>query len=267
VMPDLGTRVFAIRTLDRILHEAWSEPEGLAHVVAYAGGEAGPRIPGVLDDYALMVHACLDAWEQTLEMRYYDAAVMLAARMQRDFYDATGGGFFDTATGSDATGALAARRKPLQDTPTPAGNPTAAAALLRLEELSGDAKLREVAEDTLEAFAGIVEHFGLSAGSYGLALERLLATPQQIVVVGNDDEAARMEAAAREGFAVNKTVLRVPRAVLQSGSLPPVPQSTLTQLPGLQNTESFAVVCQGTQCLPPVRSVAELQAALARQST
>jgi hypothetical protein len=268
VMPDLdtrlGTRDFAIRTLDRILREAWSEQEGLAHVVAYAGGESGPRVPGVLDDYALMVHACLDAWGLTLEMRYYDAAVMLAARMQRDFYDAPGGGFFDTATGSDVTGALVARRKPLQDTPTPAGNPTAAAALLRLEELSGDTKLREIAEDTLEAFAGIVEHFGLFAGSYGLALERLLATPQQIVIVGDDDEAARMEAAAREGFAVNKTVLRVPRAVLESGSLPPVLRSTITQLPGLQNAESFAVVCQGTQCLPPVRSVAELQTALAR---
>ena len=34
-------------------------------------------------------------------------------------------------------GALTARRKPLQDSPTPAGNPTAAAALLRLEALSG----------------------------------------------------------------------------------------------------------------------------------
>ena len=74
-------------------------------------------------------------------------------------------------------GALTARRKPLQDSPTPAGNPTAAAALLRLEALSGKATYREIAEDTLESFAGIVEHFGLYAGSYGLAAERLLAGP------------------------------------------------------------------------------------------
>ena len=46
-------------------------------------------------------------------------------------------------------GALAARRKPLQDSPTPAGNPTAASALLRLEALSGRAEYREIAEDTL----------------------------------------------------------------------------------------------------------------------
>ena len=40
-------------------------------------------------------------------------------------------------TGDSPLGALAARRKPLQDSPTPAGNPTAASALLRLEALSG----------------------------------------------------------------------------------------------------------------------------------
>ena len=217
----------------------------------------------MLDDYALLVHACLDAWERTLEPHYYQAAERLAARIQRDFYDATGGGFFDTATVADAIGALTTRRKPLQDTPTPAGNPTAAAALLRLEALNGDAKLREVAEDTLEAFGGVVEHFGLYAGSYGLALERLLRPPQQIVVVGGDDLADALEAAAREGYTVNKTVLRTTAAVLGERSLPPVLQATLTQLPQLQDKASFAVVCQGTQCLPPVRTVEELRAALA----
>ena len=269
VLKSADTRDFAIQTLDRILREAWSEQEGLAHVVAYAEGEGGPRIPAVLDDYALLVHACLDAWERTLELRYYDAAGMLAARMQRDFYDATGGGFFDTATDPDAIGALTARRKPLQDTPTPAGNPTAAAALLRLEALNGDATLREVAEDTLEAFAGIVEHFGLYAGSYGLALELLLTPPQQVVIVGEDELADAMEAAAREGYSINKTVLRAPAAVLRKGALPPILKETLTQLPQLQQLAqlqekaSFAVVCQGTHCLPAVHSVAELQSAMA----
>jgi hypothetical protein len=192
--------------------------------------------------------------------------------MQRDFYDATGGGFFDAAADPDAIGALTARRKPLQDTPTPAGNPTAAAALLRLEALNGDAKLREVAEDTLEAFAGIVEHFGLYAGSYGLALERLLTPPQQIVIVGEDDLADAMEAAAREGYSVNKTVLRAPAAVLREGALPPMLKETLTKLPQLQQKAqlqekgSFAVVCQGTHCLPAVRTVAELQSAMTTQN-
>ena len=265
VLQVAGTRDFATKTLDRVLNEAWSEQDGLAHVVAYAEAEGGPRIPGVLDDYALLVHACLDAWERTFELRYYQAAGLVAARMQRDFYDATGGGFFDTAADPKAIGALSARRKPLQDTPTPAGNPTAAAALLRLEALNGDAKLREVAEDTLEAFAGVVEHFGIYAGSYGLALERLLTAPQQVVIVGEDDLADALEAAAREGYSVNKTVLRVPATILREGALPPILKETLTELPQLQEKASFAVVCQGTHCLPPVHTVAELQSAMTAQ--
>jgi hypothetical protein len=265
VLQVAGTRDFATKTLDRVLNEAWSEQDGLAHVVAYAEGEGGPRIPGVLDDYALLVHACLDAWERTLELRYYQAAGLVAARMQRDFYDATGGGFFDTAADPKAIGALSARRKPLQDTPTPAGNPTAAAALLRLEGLNGDAKLHEVAEDTLEAFAGVVEHFGIYAGSYGLALERLLTAPQQVVIVGQDDLADALEAAAREGYSVNKTVLRVPATILREGALPPILRDTLTKLPQLQEKASFAVVCQGTHCMPPVHTVVELQSAMKTQ--
>src|ERR1700760_4822369 len=266
VLQVVGTREFAIRTLDRILTEAWSELDGLAHVVAYEAGEGGPCIPGVLDDYALLVHACLDAWERTLELRYYHAAEMLAARMVRDFYDATGGGFFDTAAQPDAIRAPSARRKPLQDTPTPAGNPTGAAALVRLEALNGDPKLREIAEDTLEAFAGIAEHFGLYAGSYGLALERLLTPSQQVVVVGEDDLADELESEARVGYAVNKTVLRTSAEVLRAGTLPPLLRETLTQLPQLQERASFVVLCQGTHCLPPMRTVAELRTAMATKN-
>jgi uncharacterized protein YyaL (SSP411 family) len=262
VMKTPGTAAFALKTLDRILHEAWSERSGLAHVVCY-GDEAAPSpMPAVLDDYALLAGACLDAWESTLEMRYYEAAEALAARMQRDFYDPEGGGFFDTAPSPDAIGALAARRKPLQDTPTPAGNPVAADVLLRLEALNGNAALRERAEDTLEAFAGIVEHFGMFAGSYGIALERLLRAPLQVVVVGEDDLAEELEAAAREGYMVHRSVLRTTAARLQTGPLPLLLAETLPQLPQLREKGSFAVVCRGTACLPPVSTPEELRAAL-----
>src|ERR1039458_3280919 len=104
--------------------------------------------------------------------RHYHAAVKLADAMISRFYDQAAGAFYDTSApqgGVVPLGALGARRKPLQDSPTPAGNPTAVSALLRLEPLSGPQQYREIAEDTLGSFAGIVEHFGLSAGSYGLA--------------------------------------------------------------------------------------------------
>ena len=181
-------REFALRTLDRLLEEAWGGRSSLNHVIAYPDGLA-PRqsVPGTLDDYAFTVHACIDAWLASGEMKYYRAAVKLADSMIEQFHDASAGGFFDISAPLNdepaeiPLGALVARRKPQQDSPTPAGNPTAATALLRLEALSGRADYRKIAEATLESFAGIVEHFGLYAGSYGLAAERLLLDPVQVV--------------------------------------------------------------------------------------
>jgi uncharacterized protein YyaL (SSP411 family) len=147
---------------------------------------------------------------------------------------------------------LTARRKPLQDSPTPAGNPTAAAALLRLEALSGHKEYREIAEDTLACFTGIVEHFGLYAGSYGLAAERLLLDPVQIVIVGEGDDAARLEATAVAGFAVNKTVIRIAPARLVPGGIPEALEETLLQVPQPAASDAWALVCRGRTCLPPV---------------
>jgi uncharacterized protein YyaL (SSP411 family) len=171
------------------------------------------------------------------------------------FYDATNGGFFDTAQNSFAAaplGVLAARRKPLQDSPTPAGNSLAAILLVRLSELNGSNGLREKAEDTLEAFAGVAEQFGLYAGAYGLALQRYLLPPVQVCIIGDDEEARRLAVIAMARYAVNKIVLRFPRSAVEAHALPPSLAETLPQLPELRDSRSFAVVCSGTSCQPPV---------------
>jgi hypothetical protein len=246
-LPETGA--FGLRTLDRLLREGLHAERGLAHVISYSGSGETKWVPGMLEDYAFLTHACLDGWLATGAMKYYQAALDLAERMVAGFYDSTGGGFFDAAArGPELLGVLAARRKPLQDSPTPAGNPAAAAALLRLEALNGRADLREKAEDTLEAFAGVVSHFGLYAGTYGLALERLLLPPVQVVVIGEDAAADELEAAAMVGYAVNKSVIRLTGSP-GADSLPPLLAETL---PHLKRERSVAVVCKGTSCLPPV---------------
>ena len=159
-------------------------------------------------------------------------------------------------------GALTARRKPLQDSPTPAGNPTAAAALVRLEALSGKQEYVNIAEDTLDCFAGIVEHFGLYAGSYGLALERLLADPVQVVIVGSGADAERLEATAVAGYAVNKSVIRIDPARLAAGGLPEALAETVLQVPA--QTGAWVLVCKGRTCLPPVTDADALLKALSQ---
>ena len=255
---------FALLSLDRILQATWKPGGELTRVAATAEGSAPARpIAGTLDDYAMLGTACLDAWESTAEMRYYETAEAIADVMVKKFYDPTGGGFFDTSLSPSDTkpsplGVLSARRKPLQDSPTPAGNPTATALLLRLEAYNGRADWREKAQDTLEAFAGVVEHFGLYAGAYGLALQRHLLPPVQVCVVGEDAAADVLFAAAMTRYAVNKTVLRIPRAALAARALPPVLAATLPHLPELKNSASLAVVCAGASCHPPVQSAEAL---------
>ena len=255
---------FALKSLDRIIAEGWSATAGLAHVIAYPQGQpARERIAGVLDDYAFTISACLDAWEATGDLKYYRSALAMGESMIERFYDATGGAFFDAESSPQALGALGARRKPLQDTPTPAGNPAASSALLRLYELSGHQDFRDKAEDTLENFAGIVEHFGLYAGTYGAALERLLLPPTQVVIIGRGDSALHLEAAANTGYALNKSVIRLKSEQIARESLPPVLAETLPALSGIRSGDTaIAIVCRGNTCLPPVRDPDELSLAL-----
>ncbi len=258
-------RAFALRTLDRLLAEAWDGKADLHHVIAYPEGLAPAEpIPATLDDYAFTIHACIDGWLAGADMRYYNAAVTLADAMIARFYDRTAGAFFDSAIAEGAVplGALSTRRKPLQDSPTPAGNPTAASALLRLEALSSRAVYREIAEDTLDSFAGIVEHFGLYAGSYGLAVERLLSDPMQIVIVGEGREADLLEATAVSGFDLNKTVIRLAPSQLAADNLPPALAETILQAPAPQGAAAWALVCRGRTCLPPIADADTLLNAL-----
>jgi uncharacterized protein YyaL (SSP411 family) len=261
-----GACAFALLTLTRLLDEAWDGAQMLCHVIAYGDGTApNQKVQGTLDDYAFMVHACVDGWLANGEMKFYRAAKLLADAMIARFYDRTASAFYDSAApepGNAALGALSARRKPLQDSPTPAGNPTAVSALLRLEALSGRADYREIAEDTLESFAGIVEHFGLYAGSYGLALERLLLDPVQVVVVGSGPEADRLETTAVAGFAVNKTVIRISPERLKPGGIPEALEETVLQVPRPVDAEAWALICRGRTCLPPITDAETLLAAL-----
>ena len=281
VLDEPKARAFALKSLDRVLGAAWGGREsGLAHGVAYgeqmqeAGSSASLRndklsVAGGLDDYVFLGHAALDAWEATGEMRYYEVAAELMESALRRFYDPVGGGFFDTeaaAEGERRLGALVTRRKPLQDSPTPAGNPVAAMLLQRLQALNGSAEYAAKAQETLETFAGVVEHFGLYASAYALALERMVTPQVQVCVIGDDAAARGLEAAAEARYAANKSVVRLKREQFgkqQPALLPPALEQTLLHLPRVQG--SFALVCSGHSCQTPVGTVKELEAVLTRR--
>jgi uncharacterized protein YyaL (SSP411 family) len=269
---------FALRSLDRILAEAWKASaeagEGaratqsgrLLHVVAYSDPKAQHReVSGLLDDYAATTLACLDAYEATADFSYFKFAQAIGEAMIARFFDATGGGFFDAEPAAEGTslGVLGTRRKPLQDSPTPAGNPMAAIALLRLHHYTGDAEYRDKAEQTLEAFAGIAEQFGIFAATYGIAVVHFLENPVQVVVIGDDEaDGAALSDVAAADFGFNKSVLRLTTSQVAAENLPPALAETIPNLPQLKSGKAFAVLCSGFTCQPPITEPQELLKAL-----
>ncbi|HKW76047.1 MAG TPA: thioredoxin domain-containing protein [Terriglobales bacterium] len=259
---------FALRSLDRILSSAWNERSGMQHVVAYSDPQAARRqVPGALEDYALTAIACLDAYESSADLTYYEFAHKIAEVMIARFHDGNEGGFFDIPTGPDVgdgirLGALAARRKPLQDSPTPAGNPAAVIALIRLHAYSNEAKYLELAEEALQSFAGIAEQYGMFASTYGIALDMFLRPHTQVVIAGSDELAERLKAAAVRPLSFHKSVLHLPQGELVPQMLPPVLAQTIPKLPAIKEGKTVAVLCSEFACRPPIANVDELERAL-----
>jgi uncharacterized protein YyaL (SSP411 family) len=247
---------FALKTLDRILTEGWRDKQGFAHRLG------GPDSAGLLDDQVFTAAALLDAFEMTLEPRYYNAAEQTMALVLEKFGDAENGGFFDRAKDASPLPGLDVRRKPLQDSPTPAASAHAVTALLRLHALGGRSIYYDFARQTLEAFANVAGQFGLFAASYGLAASLFSRHPIQTVITGErgDPLADKLEAAAHGVFRFGKTVLRVTPEHLASGALPGALRETL---PGLDAVRPQALVCSGTSCLPLINDPENLANALA----
>ena len=247
-------RAFALKTLDRMLKEVWSETRGFGHRIG------GPALEGSLDDQVFSVLALLDAYETTLDPRYFIAAQKTMDLAIARYGDAEGGGFFDRSSDAAPMGGLDVRRKPFQDSPTPSANSVAAIALIRMHAFTGDDRYRAFAQKTLEAFAGIAPQYGLFAATYGLAATLFAHHPLQVIITGpaNNPVAQALEAGAHRVYRFGKSVLRV---------TPETPQLHLAgalkdTLPHLPADKPLAVVCSGNTCLPPTSDPAHLIALL-----
>jgi len=245
---------FALKTLGRMLREAWSEEQGFAHRIG------GPVLRGSLDDQIFGVMALLDAYGTTLHTNYFQAARRTMDITIEKYGDPEGGGFFDRASDAPAMGGLEVRRKPFQDSPTPSANSVAAMALTSMYAYTDDPKYYDWAKKTLEAFAGVAPHYGLFAATYGVAATLFAEHPTQVVITGatGDPSAEKLEEAANGVYRLGKAVLRVsPEA-----SLANLPVSLRETLPHLSKDKAQALVCLGTTCLPPTSDAEELKRTL-----
>ena len=192
----------AVQAAEFVLRELRTEDGRMLRSWRGKSGVAG----GVLDDYAFMIAALLDLFEATSELRWLDHAVALQETLDTQFVDVDEGGYFFTAADAEK---LLARQKPAYDGAVPSGNAVAAANLLRLSEITGEARYRTAGERVFSAFAGVLERAPTSAPQLLSALFRAHSRELEVVVVCPKDrsEAAPFLDVIRDTFVPGKVVL------------------------------------------------------------
>ena len=223
-----------------------SNPGRLTLLRTYKDGRA--HIEGYLEDHAYLLEALLTLYEATLNPRWYDEAVALATTLVARFADSEHGGFFTTAA-DHASGF--ARRKDLEDSPTPAGGSAAAFGLLRLSRLSGDGSWEDRALGVLRVVAGIVARHPHGFGHALQAMDFSAARVREVALVGDGDPFQALLEVVHGSYR--------PHIVLAGGS-GDVP--LLRDRPTVDG-RAAAYVCEGFTCQAPVTDPEALQSALA----
>jgi len=112
------------------------------------------RHPAYLDDHAFFAAALLDLFEATEKPSYLERAHELADVLVDQFFDDEDAGFFFTSRSHEK---LVDRPKIAVDNFLPSGNAVAIETLLRLADLLGDDRLRQIARRTLALFGDLME--------------------------------------------------------------------------------------------------------------
>ena len=109
------------------------------------------------------------------------------------FADDENGGFFLTPVDGEA---LVARKKDLDDNPTPSGNSMLAFHLLRLARLWGDDELERRAAGVLRLVRDVIPRAPQGFGWALCALDLYLSPPRELAIVGGPESAVARAALA-----------------------------------------------------------------------
>jgi hypothetical protein len=154
-----------LRDADGRLLRSWQD--GRAHIAAYA------------EDHAALLGALVTLAEVDT-VAWLDDAVPVADALL-GLFARNGGGFFTTGDDQER---LIARTLDLQDNATPAANSLAAEALLRLADITGDARYSDAALGALRLVGAVAVQYP-TAFAFALgAIERATTPTLEIALVG-----------------------------------------------------------------------------------
>jgi uncharacterized protein YyaL (SSP411 family) len=211
-----------LSSVDGRLHRTWRE-----------GAAKGT---GYLSDYADVAHGLIELHVATGELRWLLEAHRLTELAVDLFADDDGAGFdgpgfFQAPRDGEQ---LMARKKELDDHPTPSGNAMLAYDLLRLGRIWGDDELERRGVGVLRLVRDLIVRAPTSFGWMLVALDQYLAPRRELAIVGPADSPVALTALA----------LRAPTDVVAFGPGEGVPllegKTLVDGLPAVYVCERFA---------------------------
>ncbi len=221
------------------------EADGLVRL-AYAGRTLGRR-PAFITDYGALVAGLMAAFDALGDPALVRAAQRVAdeavARLRAD-----DGSFFTTPAGRDDL--VRRGREPL-DNAQPAGQNSLAVGLVRLWNVTGDGRWRDLATGIVRSSAALVPHAVQATATLLSAWRGLQIGHATAVVLGpaDDPRTIALLVAGRQALIPHLAVVPAAVGIAERWSC----------CAGLENTaEPQVQVCLGTTCLAPARSAEEV---------
>ena len=156
-----------------------STPDGRLHRTWRAGLGKGT---GYLEDYADVAYGLMELHVASGDPRFLLESHRLATLAVDLFADDEAGGFFQSARDGEQ---LVARKKELDDHPTPSGNAMLAYVLMRLARIWGDDELERRGVSVLRLVRDALTRAPSAFGWLLVALDQHLAPRREVAIVGD----------------------------------------------------------------------------------
>jgi uncharacterized protein YyaL (SSP411 family) len=198
---------------------------------------------GYLEDYACVANGLYELHVATGELRWLEQSLRLARLAVELFADGANGGFFHTPADGEQ---LVARKKELDDNPTPSGNSMLAYILLRLARIYGDDELERRAVSVFRLAAAAAARVPSAFGFLLCALDLHFSPPRELAILA--PAGSELARAALEPFQ--------PNTVVAFGPADGVP---LLEGKGPVDGRPAVYLCESFSCRAPVTEVASLE--------
>ncbi|HEY5560426.1 MAG TPA: thioredoxin domain-containing protein, partial [Clostridiaceae bacterium] len=250
-----GGRVFenksyivqAEKAMNFILNNMINEKGRL--MARYRDGEVAHL--GYLEDYAYVVHALIELYEATFNVKYLTSALELNENMLKLFKDEEHGGLFLYGTDGEE---LIVRPKDIYDGAVPSGNSVATLNMLRLARLTTNGELEDEAYRQFEVFASKVKSIE-SAHAYFMTALLYSNVPGKDIIIAGEEQGDNTKAMIKE---INSNYLPFSTVVLYTGDerLACVNSEIKGHKPIMGKTTAY--ICENFSCKEPITDLQKL---------